>query len=185
MIGFRDAVEEAARLVDAGHVLHVAGLSMGGLLGILIAPTLEAATLTTINAPMRVRSKMARFAPLVRGRPWLKSEEARTPPRGSGADYLHQYDRTPVGRLADLLDVMHAARAALPRVRCPTLVLQSLADDVIHPDSAEVIFRSVGAGVKRLQWLDSSRHVATIDEDWPLIAAAIRSWIAKDAPGER
>lgn len=181
--GWRDwlraAAEAADELSQLGKRLHLVGLSMGGVISILLAPTFDAATLTTIDTPMRIQSKRARVARLARGSKRIVRQQPLPPPVGAGAAYYHQYADTPIGKLGDLFDLVRAARRSLERVECPTLIVQSRVDETVKPESARIIFDALGSADKRLLWLDHSRHVATIDEEREVILGAIFGHLAR------
>ena len=80
------------------------------------------------------------------------------------------YDDVPVPAIRQLYALMSVTRELLPRVKCPTLVIQSRDDHVVLPDNAPFIIENVGAEDKRLLWLENSYHVATLDHDQELIA---------------
>ncbi len=61
-------------------------------------------------------------------------------------------------------------RDLLPRIQCPTLVIQSRIDHVVDPSNGPRIVRLIGAKRVQLLWLDESYHVATLDNDKELIA---------------
>jgi len=180
--GWRDwlraAAEAADELTQLGKRLHLVGLSMGGVISILLAPTFNAATLTTINAPMKIQSKRARVARVARGSKRIVRQQPPPAPAGAGAAYYHQYADTPIGKLGDLFDLVRAARRSLDRVECPTLVVQSRVDETVQPESAQIIYDGVAAADKRLLWLDRSRHNAIIDEERDVIFGAIFGHLA-------
>ncbi len=68
---------------------------------------------------------------------------------------------------------MDAARTALPRVRCPVLIVQSKVDETVHPTSAEIIYNGLGSTQKRIMWLARSRHNALLDVESERIQAEI------------
>ena len=80
----RAAAEAADDLTRLGKRLHLIGLSMGGVISILLAPTFGAARLTTINAPMKFDSKRARVARVARGSLRVVREQWLPPPAGAG-----------------------------------------------------------------------------------------------------
>jgi carboxylesterase len=175
--GWQHWLEEAATAVDnvaaSGRVVHLVGLSMGGLLAILMAPTFAAATITTINAPMKLANRAAWLGKFLRSSSHVRSADALPPPEGEGAGFAHQYHATPVGTLGDVFDLIRAARASLGRVTCPALVVQSRADATVRPISGQIVFDGLGSLDKRLVWLERSRHVATIDTERDLIHEAL------------
>ena len=175
----RSAAEAADELTRLGKRLHLIGLSMGGVISILLAPTFDAATLATINAPMKIQSKRARVARLARGSKRIVRQQPLPPPVGAGAAYYHQYSDTPIGKLGDLFDLVRAARRTLEQVECPTLIVQSRVDETVQPESAKIIYDALGSDDKRLLWLDDSRHVAIIDQEREAIFGAIFGHLAR------
>jgi carboxylesterase len=176
-VGWREWVRAAAEAADdiagSGARLHVAGLSMGGLLGILIATAFDLASLTTINAPLRIFDWRVHLSGWVHGsdRVVVQPEAERGP--GFASDYDYGYRDTPVGAVADLYRLMRGARAALPKVAAPTLVIQSRADETVRHQSGSIIYDRARSPFKRLVWLDQSSHVATLDVERDRVATEI------------
>jgi carboxylesterase len=185
-VGWRDWLGAAAEAADdvlaSGAKLHVGGLSMGGLLAILLATTFEPVSVTTINTPIRTFEWRIRFSALVKGSPRVidEPEPERAPGFASGYDW--GYRETPVGSVADLYLLMRAARNALPHVSAPTLVIQSHADKTVRPASGSIIYDGVGAAVRRMVWLEDSSHMATLDVERHEVAAEMARHL-RDAQG--
>jgi carboxylesterase len=78
------------------------------------------------------------------------------------------YDKTPLRPLLSLAGAIDDLAAALPEIRCPTLVVVSDQDHVVPPQSSDAIDASVSGPVEVLR-LSRSYHVATIDYDRDLI----------------
>ncbi len=165
------ALEAALELSD--RPLHLMGLSMGGVISLLLAPVLGAASVTTINAPQVVHNRKARLARFHRGSREIRPRDPSEPTAPEMRQFQQQYDGIPIGTVADLRDLMLTARRNLHRVTCPTLVIQSRRDEAVRPRSAEIIYDGVGATDKGLVWLENSRHVATLDDERDVISAAI------------
>ncbi len=169
----RSATEAALELTADGRPLHLVGLSMGGLISLLLAPVLEAASVTTINAPQVVRNRRARLAGVYRGSDRIDPGDPPVPVAPAMREYQQQYDARPIGTVAELGDLIAAARRNLESVTCPALVIQSKTDETVQPKSAEIIFDGLGSAEKGLVWLENSRHVATLDDERDVIAGAI------------
>lgn len=75
------------------------------------------------------------------------------------------YDLLPTTAAYHMLRFLRQARAALPQVACPLLVMHSHNDHTVHPSNARLIFDSVGSTDKELVWVDNSYHVLTLDRD--------------------
>ncbi len=164
------ATESALEIVDAGHRLHVAGLSMGGVISVLLAATFDVGSLVTINAPYSVHSRTLRHSWAVRGSDRIRIEADPVYPEGYLTDHHLGYRDTPVGVAAELFDLIRAMRVALPRVTAPTLVVQSRTDLTVKPKSGTQIYEKLTTDFKRLSWLDNSSHVATLDTERDALA---------------
>ncbi len=177
----RSAAEAAQEVIDRGNRLHLAGLSMGGVLALLMNPTFRGASITTINAPIRVHSRRSHIAWLVRGSDRIRELPPDIPPDDEVAEYWQSYDDQPVGTAAELVDLIRAARKNLSRVTARALIIQSEADETVHRESGQIIYDGISSFQKRLLWLPTSRHVATLDSERHLIAEAMLEHLAAAA----
>lgn len=171
------AVEALFELHETHRRVHLFGLSMGALIALLLAATTEAATITLLNTPIRVRSRALRVAGIVGRVRAISRGGSWDPPDDEAADFYHQYDDTPLASVRDLHQLMRAGRQALPRVHEPCLILQSHRDPVVDPESATLVYEEIGSLRKRLVWLDGDRHVATLDVIRHEIEAALLAHI--------
>jgi carboxylesterase len=137
-----------------------------------------AASLTTINAAIKVHSRRMWLAPFFRGSQRVLEEEPRDPPDSEAQRYFQQYDGNPIGSSADLRDLMRAARNNLVAVTCPALVIQSLRDETVHPESGRIIYSGISSSEKTMMWLQDSRHNALVDVERGRIHEAIKGHIA-------
>lgn len=160
----------------------IIGVSMGGALAVLVAadaPELPALGLVApyLAMPARVE-RAARWSAL-----W-----GLVMPAVQSADGLSVLD--PVERanslaygvftprsLRALAAVVRRARAALPRVQSPTLMVQSRQDNRISVASGERAFSLLGAREKRLEWTSGAGHVITIDFGRERVIDALVSWM--------
>jgi carboxylesterase len=182
--GWKDWVRSALEgLHDLSEYerIHVVGLSMGGVIGLLLGATCEVASVTTINAPQRLHDRRTWMSRLYRGSRKIRPGERGDPPPGEAAEFWVQYEDSPVGTVPDLLDLMEAARRALPRIRVPVVIIQSKADETVHHTSAETIYDGLASRQKRIVWLERSRHVALLDAESDRIHIEIVSQVASGA----
>ena len=75
------------------------------------------------------------------------------------------YAELPVAAIRQIYVLAAVTRDLLPRIKCPTLVIQSRDDHVVNPRNGPRIVRLVGSSRVELLWLDNSFHVATLDHD--------------------
>ena len=154
--------------------VSVAGLSMGGVLTLLLAEQMDVCCAMPISAPMAVQNKFLPFAKaaslFVKTVYWDSDEK-----RSSLMDmnYHYGYPGFPTRCAADLAKLIGMARRNLHCVTCPVLAVQSRADETISADSADVILAGVSSEKKAALWLEKVPHVCTISPEWPRIADAM------------
>jgi len=162
------ARDEFAALRASHDIVALIGLSMGGSLATIVAadhPDLPALVLLApyLSMPAGVR-RLARshwvWSPIVsyvraRGDRSIRDPEER-------AKSLNYGLSTP-RLLSELATIVGRARVAAPRVGAPTLVVQSREDNRIPMEAAERAFALLGAREKRLEWLEATGHVITVD----------------------
>lgn len=161
-----DAVEAGFATVAAGRrKVFVVGLSFGAALCLDLAARNpdDVAGLVTLAGLVYTNDPRRWLAPVIR------RLTASLP--GIGNDIADRetaelaYDRLPTTAAYEMLRFIRGARAALPNVRCPILVMHSRNDHTVHPGNAQVIFDTVASEDKELVWLDKSYHVITLDVD--------------------
>lgn len=158
------------------------GLSMGGALAVRLAaetPTLPALALLApyLAMPSGV-ARIARVAPLWGlALPYVRSTRGRSIHDEVEAQRSLAYGAFAAPALRALYDTVRLARAALPAVRAPTLVVQSRADNRIAVADAQAAFDLIGAEEKRLLWLEGSGHVITVDYERERVSSAVSEWL--------
>jgi carboxylesterase len=75
------------------------------------------------------------------------------------------YERLPAAAAYHMLRIVKRARASLPKVVTPILVMHGRNDHIVHPRNADIIFNSVASKDKELVYLERSFHVITLDYD--------------------
>ena len=157
--------------------IFIGGLSMGGALTLYMAgrhPDVFAGAFP-INAV--IHADLPELAGLALDR----KSPAMIPGIGSDvkdpASSELAYAEVPVAALKELFALTAVTRELLPRIVCPTLILQSRDDHVVPPANGKTIANLIGASRVELVWLDNSYHVATIDHDKDRIVAEVRRFI--------
>lgn len=185
MVGttWRDWIESALtpalELIDEGKRLHLIGLSMGGVIALLLAPVIKATSLVTVNAPQKVWNRRARFGEAFRGSDRIRPGDPVVPAPAEMLEYQQQYQGRPIGTFAELKDLIRAANRNLHRVRCPALVIQSRADETVKPVSGEIIYDGISSTEKGLVWLEKARHVALLDEERHTITTEVLDHVGR------
>lgn len=169
------AKEEFVALKDKYAKVSVAGLSMGGVLTLLLAEQMDVTAAIPISAPMAVQNKLmpfARYAAPFVPTIWWHGRPKDGPVKPDNP-YDLGYPGFPTKSAAELNVLIGMARRNLHAVTCPLLVVQSHTDKTIAPESADTILAGVSSDKKGVLWLENAPHVCTITGDVDRIAAAV------------
>jgi carboxylesterase len=169
------SVREAYGSVAGRHDrIHLVGLSMGGLISIIVGGEVGAATITTINSPIVFRDKKIYVAGLAQFlQPEFHWPEEDPPDLDEEVrKYWLTYSGFPTSASVGLLSISRQALKAARSVSCPALVVQSLVDETVDPRSATKLVSALGPRT-RLVWLESSLHNALLDRERHVIHQAV------------
>jgi carboxylesterase len=169
------SVEDGFHLLS-GSVdrIYLAGLSMGGVLTLLMSTCLgeRVAGVVAMSTPyslprdprnysvefLKLYGKFVKFAPKSGQEPgasWIDKD--------AFADHI-SYARNPVISVAELKALLYEMQAALPEVRKPVLLIHSREDSTVSPENIEKIYDElVNASDKTKLYVTGSGHVITKD----------------------
>jgi carboxylesterase len=164
---------ELERAVDAvrAQCTHtfVMGLSMGGTLVMRLAEQRgeQIAGVVVVNGSLFTTRKDAKLLPL------LRRVVPSLPPVGNDIKKPGvtepAYDRVPVRAAYQLSKLWSVTNAELARITQPLLVMTSRDDHVVEPENSARLMTASGSTDKQQIWLEDSFHVATLDNDLPVI----------------
>ncbi len=149
--------------------VFVMGLSMGGTLTLRLAQQHPDAVagIAVVNPSVHSRNQALKALPVLRhvvpAVPGIRNDIKRP-----GQDEV-AYDRMPLQALHSLTQLWADVSRDLPSVTCPVLVFASDEDHVVEPSNAVEVVERVGATDVTMVPLHDSYHVATLDNDAPLI----------------
>ena len=173
-----DTIEHAyLRLRERGAEVFVAGLSMGGTLALRLAEVHPdgLAGVILVNPSLGTQRREAAILPLLR---WVVPSVAGIASDIKKPDTAElAYDRTPLQGMYQLRRLWQLTRADLGRVTAPLLVFRSRVDHVVEPLSGRLLREGCAGTELTERILDDSYHVATLDNDAPLIVAETEAWI--------
>jgi len=186
---YRAASDAYVELAGRCERVVVVGLSMGGTLAIILAIEHEPAGLVVVNP--QVTPPPDAIIDVIRG---LVDEGVATIP-AIGGDIAKEnteelaYAATPVLALMSFVERCQSLSGELAGVTCPVLVFTSTEDHVVDPVSSDVLAAGVSGPVERVT-LESSFHVATLDNEAKLIEDRASAFVAEVAkapsgPAER
>ena len=184
-----DQLTSAARSsydnLTADHAwVGIIGLSMGGALAVQLAADAPSLPALGLVAPyLAMPPKVDRAARLS----WIWGLFVPAVPSTDGVSVRDPVERerslaygvfTAAGLRALRQTVRRAVRAS-PRLRAPTLVIQSREDNRIQVAAAEKAFARLGASEKRLEWITGAAHIITVDYGRDQVIASLLDWMQK------
>jgi carboxylesterase len=160
-------------LRDRCRTVTVAGLSMGGALALRLAEQYPAEGgrgvdgLVLVNPAVQVEGRSQLALPVMR---WVLPS---IPPIGDDIKRPgiseQAYTRVPLHAAHSMMALYRQVVADLPQVRQPLLLFRSAEDHVVPASSSALVLQRVSSAVRREQVCAESYHVATLDNDAPMI----------------
>jgi carboxylesterase len=165
-----------ASVEDGFHLLQgvtdnifLVGLSMGGILSLLMSTRLDVKGVVAISTPYKLPDD-----PRLRHIDWIAKMIPYMPKSDEepGASWFDKdawkehisYPQNPVRSIGQLNQLLGVMRAALPDVRVPVLLIHSKDDHYVLPESIESIYADlVNVTDKTKLYITGSGHVVTRD----------------------
>jgi len=143
--------------------IAVAGLSLGGVLGLKLAMNVPLLGVVTMCSPMTMRTTEIMFQGVLKYAKEYKKIEGKN---GEQIQLeLEAIRQKGMPSLLDLQKFVHDVRQDLDLIYAPILVIQSRNDEIINPESAHIIYENVESLDKKLIWFEESGHVVTLDRE--------------------
>lgn len=168
-----DSVEDGFQILSGlTDRIFLAGLSMGGVLSLLMSTRLDAAGVIAMATPyslpndprdypvwfIKAYSRVVKYLPKSKEEPgaaWFDKEAFK--------DHI-SYPQNPVRSIAEMKLLLTEMRSALPKVRKPVLLLHSKNDPYVLPENMERLYDGlVNASEKTKVYVTESGHVVTRD----------------------
>lgn len=164
---YRDFEASYLELAARCDTVFVAGMSMGGALALRVAALHPVAGVAVVNPGLTFSDPRAKYSGLLK---WLlKSVPAIGDDIKMPGVTEEAYTRTPIAAVHELSQLFADTTAKLPKITAPTLVFRSTVDHVVPDSSISVLKENLTHAELQLVTLENSYHVATMDNDAPLI----------------
>lgn len=158
--------------------IFAAGVSIGGIMALNLATKRDVTGVSTICSPMYLKDADTLYEQfIVYAKKYLKMFENLTPEEIEKE--IEQLEMTAV--FDDISTFINMVKGKLDDVNVPLFTAQAVHDEVIDPDSANVIFEHAGTGDKKIKWYDKGGHVLTIDESKEELFEDIYKFIEADS----
>jgi esterase/lipase len=164
--------------------VFVAGLSMGGTLSIRLAETRpdDVAGLLLVNPALLTQRVDAKLLPLI-ARVTGSWAPIASDIKKPGVTEL-AYPKLPTRAMMQVRSLWAVTRADLPKVTAPVIVFHSAEDHVVEPINSQVVLDGISSTDATEVVLRDSYHVATLDNDAPLIFKGSVDWIRERVPAD-
>ena len=161
---WEDVIKAYEHLQDLGYEeIAVAGLSMGGVLGLKLATVRKVKAVIPMCAPMFFDNKTQLtkgFQMFARQYKQLEKKDAET---------IDEEVTTLMASSKSLFEeIKQAIEAVAKVVDCVytnTFVIQARNDQMINPKSADYIYDKVATDEKKIKWYEESGHVITMGKE--------------------
>lgn len=161
-VWYKDALDGYDYLVEQGYdEIAVAGLSLGGVFALKLSLNRSVKGIVTMCTPMYIKTEGSMYEGVLEYARNFKKYEGK-------ADAIIDQEMEqfhPTNTLKELQQTIQSVREAVDEVVEPLLVIQSEKDDMINPDSANIIYDEALSDNKHLSWYHDSGHVITIDKE--------------------
>lgn len=188
---YRSVTDAATRLEAHADAIYVAGVCVGGMLGLRLArdnPKIRAATIYSpllqydgwnapyhyrlgqYTVPVAVGLGISRWINLKERPPFgIKSARIRRLLAEHGNGIRGTLPAFPVDTLHQNLKLFAATKAILPEISVPTLLMHAREDDLSGPGNPLYIQRNIG-GPCEIEWLSDSYHMIHIDQEHQIVS---------------
>ncbi|MBE5778918.1 MAG: alpha/beta fold hydrolase [Clostridiales bacterium] len=168
------AREATLDLMNRCKTVTVCGLSMGGVLALLVAEQMKVDACIPIAAPVYTKNRLlfmaGAAAPFIKRIAWGGNPQRFTL---MDENYNYGYSGFPTAKGVDLHKLIKQARKNLFAIQCPVLAVQSDADETIWEGSADYIISNISSRHKWKLELHGVPHVCTITRETPAIVEGI------------
>jgi len=148
--------------------IYLLGLSMGGMLSLLMSTKLDVVGVVAMSTPYHIPHDYPAWAMKLISKFMPYQSKSREAPGASWFDkeaYIGHisYPQNPVRSAAELQMLAAEMRTALPKVNVPVLLIHSKNDTYVPLENMEHIYADLGTSDKTKLYITESGHVVTRD----------------------
>lgn len=178
-VAWVDSARNAALALREQHApVFGVGLSMGGLVTLLLASEGRYDAAVCVGTPIRLRQPgigLARYLKhVIPGIPKKAGSDIRDPEARARHPSL---PTMPLASIHELQKLQDRVLEVLPRIEIPLLVAHGALDSTAHPDDAGVIAESVSSRVVERLVCERSAHVVSVDYDGALLSETVARFL--------
>ena len=181
--GYRDwlrcVIDEYLDLKSRYKKVYVAGLSMGGVLALLLAENFNPDRIALMAPAVLISNKLFYTAPFLKHfvksvkSGWSPDDEELAERKALGKEYWAFYD---TAKIEDLIKLQKMAAKKLRDVTAPALTIVSLGDKTVPPEAADIIEKGIASTETKRVVLKKSPHVVVDGCDKEEVADEVIAW---------
>ncbi len=179
----RRVTDEYLLLKTKYEKVHVAGLSMGGLLALILAEEFTPDSLTVMAPAISIRNRAVHISgwlkhliPVIKG-DWDAEKEKDELRREHGKVY---WTKNYTGKVAEMMKLRKRALKNLSMVESRILTIVSEGDKTVAPDALNIIESGISSTVKEHLILKDSPHVLVNGCDREEVADRLIGWFKQE-----
>lgn len=161
---WEDVLQAYEHLQQLGHdEIAVAGLSMGGALGLKLASCKPVKAVIPMCTPMffdneeQLTKGFLAFAKQYKQLEGKSEEEIQ-----KEVAFIDEHSKPLFRQIGIFIEEISKM---VDMIYAPTFVVQALHDEMINPESANFIYNKVETDKKEIKWYEQSGHVITLDQE--------------------
>ena len=161
---WQDVIAGYDTLKQAGYEeIAVAGLSLGGIFSLKLALQQPVKGVITMCSPMTMRTTDIMLQGVIEYAQQYKKQEGKNEQKIELE--IEALKNRGMASLPQLQQLIQEVRQSIDLLYAPILVVQSRQDQVIDPQSANIIYNGVESIQKELKWFEQSGHVITLGKE--------------------
>jgi len=173
---WQDVINGYDFLKEKGYKeIAVAGLSLGGVFSLKLGYTVPIKGIIPMCAPMYIKSEEVMYQGVLKYAKEYKKFEGKTSEQIDKE--MKEFEKTPMNTLNALQKLIADVRDNVEMLYAPLFVVQARHDEMVNPDSANIIYNQAESIEKELKWYENSGHVITLDKEKEQLHADILDFL--------
>ncbi|NPC94193.1 alpha/beta fold hydrolase [Bacillus sp. WMMC1349] len=161
---WKDVISGYEYLKSEGYKqIAVCGLSLGGVFSLKLGYTVPVKGIIPMCAPVYIKSEETMYQGVLEYARNYKKFEGKS--QSLIEAEMEDFKGKPMNTLKALQELITDVREHVDMIYTPTFVVQARHDDMINPDSANIIYHAVETDDKKLKWYEKSGHAITLDQE--------------------
>lgn len=175
------AVDAYLELRSSYSTIFVAGVSMGALLGLIIAGRFDPAGIVLAAPALAMKDRRIYLAPflkrVIRDLPVRDDEKSEDPDEQYIREEYWSWRR--LDTIAELLQVRREAKRIMGAVECPAYILETEKDSLVSPETGAVIRRRIASTRVEMHTFTESPHQIFNGSEREAAADLILDWLLR------